>query len=136
MTNLNLKSLEPKIVTLPEIKLIAKSISMSFSQDKTHALWQGFGPLMKDIPYKLGKEKYSIQIFPDAKFFENFDPARVFKKYAAVNVSEYGDLSDGLEKLIIPEGQYASFDYIGKPSTASETFRYIGYCNYTCKFAG
>ncbi len=58
-------------------------------------------------------------------FFKNFNPTRAFKKYAAVKVSDYGDLPDGLEKLIIREGQYAVFDYIGKPSEASETFCYI-----------
>lgn len=125
MTQLNLKSLEPKIVILPEIKLVAKSMPMSFAQDKTHVLWQDFSPLIKGIPHKLGKDKYSIQIFPDTDFFKNFNPTSIFKKYAAVNVSEYGALPDELEKLIIPEGQYALFDYIGKPSAASETFRYI-----------
>lgn len=125
MRQLNLKNLEPKIVLLPEIKLVAKCILMSFSQNRTHELWQDFGPSIKDIPYRMGKDKYSIQIFPDTDFFKNFNSEGIFKKYAAVNVSDYGDLPNGLEKLIIPEGQYAVFDYIGKPSEASETFRYI-----------
>ena len=125
MEKINLKNLELRIITVPETKLIAKIVSMSFTHDETHELWKSFGPLIKGIPYRVGEDRYSVQIYPDAAFFKNFNPTRIFKKYAAVNVSDYGDLPNGLEKLIIPKGLYAVFDYIGKPSEASETFRYI-----------
>ncbi len=125
MDQIKLKSLEPSIITLSETKLVVKGVSMSFSQDKTHELWQSFRPMIKGIPNKMDNDKYSVQIYPDANFFKDFDPTRVFRKYAAVKVSDYGDLSEGLEQLIIPESQYALFDYMGKPSEASETFRYI-----------
>ncbi len=98
MEKINLKILEPSIITVPETKFVAKRITMSFFQDETHKLWNSFGPRIKDIPYKIGKDKYSIQIFPDTDFFKNFNSTRIFKKYAAVNVSGYGDLPDGLER--------------------------------------
>ena len=125
MKRINLKSLEPKIVMLPAIKLAAKSVTMSFSQDKTQELWKSFGPLIKSISHKVDNDRYSVQVYPDIDFFKNFDPTRVFKKYAAIEVTEYDNLPIDLEKLIIPEGLYAIFNYIGKPSEASETFRYI-----------
>lgn len=49
----------------------------------------------------------------------------MFQKYAGVQVSECGELPDGLETLIISAGQYAVFDYIGKLSEAKDTFKYI-----------
>lgn len=125
MKRINLKSLEPKIVVLPEVKLAAKSITMSFSQDKTQELWQSFEPLIKTITHKVDEDRYSVQVYLDIDFFKNFDPTSTFKKYAAIMVKEFDNLPIDLEKLIIPEGLYAIFSYIGKPSEASETFRYI-----------
>lgn len=123
--DINLKSLEPKIAILPKIKLVAKCITMSFSKDQTDTLWRAFRPQIKNIPHKIDNDTYSVQIYPDSNFFEQFSPLNAFKKYAAVKVSDYDDLPSDLEKLIIPKGQYAIFDYIGKPSEAPATFRYI-----------
>lgn len=125
MERINLKNIEPRILVLQEIKLAAKSVEMSFSQDQTQALWKNFRPLIKSISHTVDQDKYSVQVYPDTDFFKNFDPTRTFKKYAAIKVSRYDELSTDVEKLIIPAGQYAIFNYLGKPSEASETFRYI-----------
>jgi hypothetical protein len=42
MKRINLKNLEPRIAMLPAIKLAAKSVTMSFSQDKTLEIFWAF----------------------------------------------------------------------------------------------
>jgi AraC family transcriptional regulator len=50
---------------------------------------------------------------------------REYEKWAAVEVSEFDTIPDGMERLIVPEGLYAVFHCIGKPSEAQEIFRFI-----------
>ena len=125
MQAINLKNREPRIIDLAATRLVARSVTMSFAQDKTQELWQGFAPLIKTIQHREDADRYSVQVYPNADFFKDFKPQREFKKYAAVKVSEYDELAADLEKLTIPQGRYAVFDYIGKPSEATETFRYM-----------
>lgn len=127
MKTFNLKSLQPDIITKAEIKLVTKSTDMSFDDDKTHVLWKSFGPQIKNISNVASKDKYSIHIYPNANFFTPFKSNKVFKKYAGVEVSEYTALEKDLQELVIPSGLYAIFHYIGRPSEANETFRYIFY---------
>jgi AraC family transcriptional regulator len=127
MEQLNLKTLKPQYVTLAETKLVAKCLSMSFAEDRTRELWKEFVPLIETISTRVDNDKYSVQIFPDQDFFQNFDPINNFNKYAGVKVDQYSKMPQGLDELIIPQGEYAVFDYIGKPSEAAETYRYIYY---------
>lgn len=41
--------MEPRIETLNEKKFIGKRVIMSFSEDRTRELWQGFMPRRKEI---------------------------------------------------------------------------------------
>ncbi len=49
----------------------------------------------------------------------------MFEKWAAIAVSDFDQVPDDMETLIIPSGPYAVFSYRGKPSEAQETFRFI-----------
>lgn len=49
MKKLNLKNLEPRVLVIPEMKLVAKGMTMSFAADRTFDLWRSFSPLIKDI---------------------------------------------------------------------------------------
>lgn len=115
----------PEIEQRSPTKLIGKSTTMSFADDRTHELWQSFMPHRKAVEYVDGPELYSVQIFPDTTFFEQFDPNRIFEKWAAIPVTDFATVPDALETLIIPAGLYAVFYYWGRPSEATATFRYI-----------
>jgi len=98
---------------------------MSFANNKTVELWKNFSPRVKEIKNLIGPNRFSVEIYPNTTFFENFYPEKEYEKWAAAEVSEFDIVPDGMEKLIVPEGLYAVFHYKGKPSKAQETFQYI-----------
>jgi AraC family transcriptional regulator len=121
--------MEPRIETLRELKLVGRKITMSFTGNKTRELWQSFMPKRAEIENAIGIELYSAEIYNDTEFFKNFNPTKEFEKWAAVKVSDFKAIPDGMNSLVIPEGQYAVFHYRGKPSEAQKTYQYI-YSNW------
>ncbi len=117
--------MEPKIKTLKTTKLIGTKTSMSFAHDKTVELWRSFSPRRKEIDNSVNSDLFSVEIYPNTSFFENFNPVQEFEKWAAVAVKDFDTIPEEMEKLIIPSGLYAVFHYRGKPSDAQETFRFI-----------
>lgn len=115
----------PRIEIFKETKLVGKKMRMSFNENKTFELWQSFSPAIKEIKNLIRPNRFSVEIYPETTFFDNFDPTREYEKWAAAQVSNFDMIPDGMEKLIIPEGLYAIFYYKGKPSEAQETFLYI-----------
>ena len=116
--------MEPTITTLPEKKLIGKRLTMSFAQNRTFELWSSFMPRRKEIVNAIGADLYSAQQYPEG-LFTAFNPMAEFDKWAAVEVSNFDTIPDGMEALVIPEGLYAVFIHIGGPATAEATFIYI-----------
>lgn len=115
----------PRIEVFGETKLIGKKLKMSFNNNRTFELWRSFSPKQKEIKDQVGKNRFSVEIYPRNNFFEKFDPTEEFEKWAAVEVSELSKTPDEMESLVIPEGKYAVFHYIGKPSEAQQTFQFI-----------
>lgn len=52
------------------------------------------------------------------------DPHQEFDKWAAVEVSNMGDVPDGMQSFVLDEGLYAVFDYKGL-NTDNRIFIYI-----------
>jgi|JI10StandDraft_1071094.scaffolds.fasta_scaffold72047_7 AraC family transcriptional regulator len=102
--------MEIKIVNINSKKLIGKSLLMSFLNDKTGMLWGSFAPFMKDIPNRVGGGKISLQFYTD-DFMSN--PNLPFTKWATVEVSDYENMPEELQKLEIEGGMYAVFHYKG-----------------------
>ncbi len=100
-------------------------MTMSFANNKTFELWQSFFPRKREIKNKVNNDLYSVEVYPDTSFFQDFDPILTFVKWAAVAVSEIEDIPAGMEALTLPEGLYAVFHYKGKPSEIKDTFQYI-----------
>ncbi len=117
--------LKPIIRTLPETKLIGQKKITSFAKDETFALWKSFAPRIKEIKNKVNADTYAVDIYPETTFFQQFDPKRAFEKWAAIAVTHYGQIPEGLETLVIPKGIYAVFNYKGRPSDAMANFQYI-----------
>jgi len=117
--------IKPRIENLKETKLVGMKVRMSFAKNKTFELWQSFSPRRKEITNLVGQNRFSVEIYPNTTFFDNFNPTEEFEKWAAAEVSDFDIIPDGMEKLIIPESLYAVFHYKGKPSEAQETFQDI-----------
>ena len=97
---------------------------MSFSENKTRELWQEFMPQRTEIKNRVGPKLYSAEVY-DPSFFNTFDPARLFEKWAVVEVSDFLTVPVGMETIVFPAGPYAVFLHKGPASTAPKTYRYI-----------
>ncbi|MDF2546310.1 MAG: transcription activator effector binding protein [Anaerosolibacter sp.] len=103
--------MEPRIETCKETKLIGKKIRMCFANNKTAELWRSFIPRRKEIKNFVNADLYSVEIYPNTAFCEDFNPMQEFEKWAATEVRDFDTILDDMEKLIIPSGQYAVFYY-------------------------
>lgn len=115
----------PRIEHSKEKRLIGKHLTMSMAQNRTAELWRSFMPLRNSIPNAIGADLISMQVYPAAYSFTNFNPAVTFDKWAAVEVSSFNELPDGMETFTLPAGQYAVFIYKGNPIHAAPFFQYI-----------
>lgn len=115
----------PRIESLPEKTLVGKSIRMCLANNKTHELWSSFMPNRNEVTNKVGSSYYSVQFYDANLQFENFTPQVEFTKCAMVEVSEVGDIPEGMETRKLPEGLYAVFTYVGRPMDFAPTWRYI-----------
>lgn len=114
--------MNPTIKTFPKTKFIGKNLSFTYSNYLVFELWSSFMPNRKKIQNSIGSELYNIQINP-----ENFDfhPNTPFVKWAAVPVSNFDFVPNGMEVLEIPEGLYVVFQYKGDQSNAPAFFNAI-----------
>lgn len=117
--------MEPSIKTIPRTELIGMSIQMNFLANRTQELWQRFMPRRKEIANSTETKLYSVEIYPDLAFFEHFNPATEFEKWAAVRVSDFHSIPGSMEKLTLPAGLYAVFPYKGAASDAAKMYQYI-----------
>lgn len=113
----------PRIESLQEKKLIGISLQMSLAQNRTGELWGKFGPRIKEIENRMSEDKLSMQVY-GADYFQAFNPALEFEKWAAVEVKNYDFVPEGMKEFVLEEGQYAVFDYKGSSSDNS-IFQYI-----------
>ena len=98
---------------------------MSLQQDQTAALWGSFGPFIKTISNRLDTNRYSLQEYP-AHYFDQFNPALTFKKWALVTVKDHTNVPEACEKFTLPGGIYAVFHHKGNDM---QIFQYI-YSNW------
>lgn len=116
---------EPRIESLPETCLAGHRLELSHSQNRTRELWSGFMPRVGEIANRIGKDLYSVETYPSPDFFRDYDPDRRYEKWACVRVPAGTALPPGFHTLLIPEGPYAVFRYMGKPSQAAPFYRAV-----------
>jgi AraC family transcriptional regulator len=114
---------QPEILTIPEKKLVGKSMSMSIVNNKTGILWGSFMPQLKAIKHRVGTDKISLQVY-SSDYFKAFNPNTIFTKWAAVPVSDFNEIAAGLSTFVIDSGKYAVFQYKGEAGD-NRIFQYI-----------
>ena len=117
-------AMQPRIETLLEKKLMGKRLTMSFANNKTFELWNGFMKRTKEIQSNIGNDLYSMQIYPPL-FYTHFDPNREFEKWATIEVKDFDTVPAEMETFTLPGGLYAVFFYKGDARQAAPTFQYI-----------
>ena len=98
---------------------------MSFARNRTPELWQSFMPIRHSIEHVSRPELFSVEVYRDSDFFQNFDPTKEFEKWAAMAVSDSDEIPEAMDSLVIPEGLYAVFNYRGKASEAQSFYQQI-----------
>ena len=116
--------MQPRFENIPAKTIAGQKLNMSFSQNKTGALWQGFTPRRAQIRNQLNAILYSLEVYPPG-FFDDFKPTNEFEKWAGVEVKDDTDQPAGIELLTIPAGQYAVFTHRGPASAGPQTYQYI-----------
>ncbi len=116
--------MKPDIKILPEKKLIGKRMEMSFAENKTHELWRNFMPRRNEISNKLSNDLFSMQMYDPSFNFNEFDLHKTFEKWAAIEVSDFSAIPDGMEIYTLPGGLYAVFYYKGL-NTDTQIFQTI-----------
>jgi AraC family transcriptional regulator len=115
----------PEIKILPPKKLIGMSIDTSLANYGAPALWQRFMPQVKHIDNKMGREKYSIQIYDKLLNYDDFNPELMFKYWAATEVKNFDSVPPEMESLELPGGKYAVFIHKGTMADFQSTLNFI-----------
>jgi AraC family transcriptional regulator len=113
----------PRIETLSEKKLVGQRLSMSFACYHIGELWRSFMPRRKEITSSVSNDLISLTIYPP-NHFADFQPTHEFEKWATVEVTDFENLPEGMEALVLPGGLYAVFHYTGL-STDNSIFHHI-----------
>lgn len=117
--------MQPRIEILSEKKLVGIKTQMSFADNKTRELWKSFMPRLNEIRNGIRSKLFSVEVYPSLLFFQNFNPAAEFIKWAAVEVTELTAIPDKMKTLILPTGLYAVFIHKGPASEGQKTYEYI-----------
>lgn len=117
--------MEYKILEHPQRRLVGFSMQMSFNNIRTHELFQKLGPRLKDVLGRKGEEKFTVEIYPSASFFIEFNPSLSFDKWAAIELEDDVSVPQEFSELIVPAGRYAVFTYKGDHLGAAAAYRYI-----------
>lgn len=80
-------------------------------------------PRRKEIKNPVSADLISMTIY-SSNHFKNFHPSNPFEKWAAVEVSSFNEVPEGLETYSLPSGLYAVFNYKGL-NTDHSIFEYI-----------
>lgn len=92
--------------------MIGMHLEMSISHDQTFKLFSTFMPRKKEIK-SLSQDVCSIQLYDDKTAFNDFSPATIYTKWAAVEVDKKQPLPAEMQELNIPAGKYAVFIHKG-----------------------
>ena len=114
--------LEHRIEHAPEKYCIGVGKEMSLIHNRTHEIFKAFMPRKNEILTSNHDFVVDLKFYPKT-YFEVFDPAKQFFKYAGVLVSKDSIVPDQMELIVIPAGQYAVFQQHQKQD--DRIFEYI-----------
>jgi len=117
--------IEPKIILIEDKKLVGLKIETSLVQKNTFELWRNFMPQVKSIKHRIGTEVYSLQVYPKIFGTAAFTATTEFEKWAAVEVASDETALENFERITIPSGKYAVFNYKGTTADFPKMANYI-----------
>lgn len=124
-SHLRLNNMQVRIEELPKKQLIGKSVRMSLVDNKTGEVWRDFQLNKSVISNTIGTDLYSIQVYENSDYFENFSPQTEFTKWAAIEVADTLNIPNGFTSFELSAGLYAVFVHKGTAQEFQKTFQYI-----------
>ena len=112
--------MNPKILNIEEKKLTGLKMTMSLLENKTSELWKLFMQMRKQVKNNIGNNLYSLQVY-NSSYFENFNPAITFEKWATIEVRNFENLPENFDRFILPAGLYAVFQHRGMSTDILKT---------------
>jgi AraC family transcriptional regulator len=103
-------------------KLVGKRLRMSLAINTTSDLWRSFMPQRGNVQNKISNALVSMRVYNDP--LRIGDVRQEFDKWAAVEVSGFENIPEGMESFVLIEGLYAVFNYKGL-NTHERIFVYI-----------
>jgi AraC family transcriptional regulator len=114
----------PRVETTNEKKLVGKKLLMSYANYRIGELWSGFMPRRKEITNSLSNDLISLVVY-QPNHFDNFNPTNEFYRWATVEVADFVDVPDEMERYVLSSGLYAVFHYIGSSTGISIFYQNI-----------
>ncbi len=97
---------------------------MSLADNKTFELWRSFMPQRREITNSIDTDLYSVEVYGPT-YWDDFSPEMTFEKWAAIQVTDFHAVPDGMDTLRVPDGLYAVFIHRGPVSEAPKTYGHI-----------
>jgi AraC family transcriptional regulator len=117
--------MQPQIIKTKAFSLAGLSMEMSIQHNKVKELWSSFIPILKKNNLLGIQDLYSVEEYQGLDYFQEFNPEKTFKKWAAIKIKPESTFPDTFEPLQVPEGLYAVFSYKGKATEANKFYHFI-----------
>jgi AraC family transcriptional regulator len=117
--------MQPKITLIHPQKVIGKSLITSLLEDDSYQLWNSFMKRRKELKNKLSNDLYAIRVYEGVQYFEQFNPANKFKKFATAPVFDFNNVPEDMEAFTVEGGLYAVFHYKAAEHSIQDFYQYI-----------
>ncbi len=114
-----------RLETINEKRIVGKKLLMSVFQNRTPELFRSFMPHCHIIDNRVNEDILCIQDYDPDMSFSEFTVHTEYNKWAAVEVTNFGDHPSDMERMVIPAGIYAVFLHKGNTAAFAQTFGFI-----------
>jgi AraC family transcriptional regulator len=121
----SMANMEFRIEKISEKLLVGMNEKMSYIDDKTFKLWRNFMPNRNTIKNRVDNKYYSLQVYDEVFDYHNLNPAKIYTKWALVEVTSVENLAENMEVYRLKSGMYAVFIHIGPASSFAKSLKYI-----------
>jgi len=116
--------MNPKVRMMSAKTLVGHRIMVIAATDNPVLLWRPFKMKLKEIGNAHTDRFYSVQTFEGIDF-STFDANTEFTKWAAVEVSEVGNIPEEMQVIRMPKGLYATVVHYGTAAGFRKTTDFI-----------
>jgi AraC family transcriptional regulator len=119
--------MQPKIEVVDAKKLVGFSKRMSLAEDSTAEVWRRLMPRRSEIVNRATTSYISMRIYskPAMTVEETLALTTEFDKWAAIEVTDWSAVPEGMQRHSLSPGRYAVFVHRGPASEFAATMRFI-----------